>query len=129
MTSKKLSVKQQNVQKQWLFFYFLLQNRGRESEVSNTKLYGEINSTWFHHILPKSKYPLLRYCPENIIILTGDEHHAVENGTYYEEVEKRKIDLLERYDELVEDTEHYIKEYLEPMYEHALTTNFFKPKY
>ena len=114
------SQKKINSEKQMLFFYFILQTRGNESEVSGDKLYGDINSTWFHHILPKSKYPELRYCVDNIIILTSDEHNAVENGKEYDEVERRKADIQKRYDELVEDTEYYVENLLNPSYEHAV---------
>jgi hypothetical protein len=124
---KEISKKAINAQKQWLFFYLILQTRGKESEISQSKLYGEINSTWFHHILPKSKFPELRYCVDNIIVLTSDEHNAVENGKEYEEVERRKKDLQSRYDELVEETEDYVENYLNPIYEHTVkNTVFFK---
>lgn len=126
---KEVSKKAINAQKQWLFFYLILQTRGKESEVSQSKLYGDINSTWFHHILPKSKFPELRYCVDNIIVLTSDEHNAVENGKEYEEVERRKKDLQSRYDELVEETEEYVENYLNPIYEHTVkNTVFFKNK-
>ena len=124
---KTKSQKKINSEKQWLFFYFILTQRGKESEISGTKLYGEINSTWFHHILPKSKYPELRYCMDNIIVLTSDEHHAVENGKDYEEIERRKKNIQIRYDELVEETKFYIENLLNPSYEHAVkNTVFFK---
>ena len=123
---KTKSQKQINVEKQWLLFYLILATRGKESEISGKNLYGSINSTWFHHILPKSKYPELRYCVENIIILTSEEHNEVENGKEYPEIEKRKADIQKRYDELVEETEKNIKEFINPMYEHALKTSFFK---
>jgi hypothetical protein len=124
---KEISKKAINAQKQWLFFYLILQTRGKESEISQSKLYGEINSTWFHHILPKSKFPELRYCVDNIIVLTSDEHNAVENGKEYEEVERRKKDLQSRYDELVEETEDYVENYLNPIYKHTVkNTVFFK---
>lgn len=123
------SQKKINVEKQWLLFYLILQIRGRESEVSQTPLYGDINSTWFHHILPKSRYPELRYCVDNIIVLTSDEHSAVESGKDYEEIEKRKIDLQTRYDDLVEETKDYVENYLNPIYEHTVkNTLFFKQK-
>ena len=124
---KTKSQKKINSEKQWLFFYFILTQRGNESELSSIKLNGEINSTWFHHILPKSKYPELRYCIDNIIVITGDEHNAIENGKCYEEVERRKKDIQLRYDELVEETKFYIENLLNPSYEHAVkNTVFFK---
>ena len=124
---KTKSQKKINSEKQWLFFYFILTQRGNESELSSIKLNGEINSTWFHHILPKSKYPELRYCIDNIIVITGDEHNAIENGKCYEEVERRKKDIQLRYDELVEETKFYIENLLNPSYEHAIkNTVFFK---
>lgn len=132
--SKTKSQKKINSEKQWLFFYNIMTERAtiddiHVSELSGKKLYGEINSTWFHHILPKSKYPELRYCRENIIMLTFDEHNAVENGTIYEEVERRKADIQKRYDELVEETEFYVENLLNPLYEHAIKkTTFFKEK-
>lgn len=125
--SKTKSLKKINSEKQWLFFYLILQTRDKVSEVSGKKLYGEINSTWFHHILPKSKYPELRYCIDNIIILTTDEHNAVEHGKEFEEIEKRKADIQKRYEELVEETKDYIENYLNPIYEHTIkNTDFYK---
>ena len=122
---KEKSIKKINSEKQWLFFYNILNDRGRESEISGKKLYGEINSTWFHHILPKSKYPELRYCEENIIVLTSDEHYEVENGKYYKEVEDRKTKLQKDFDEYVEDTKFYVENLLNPMYEHAVKNSVF----
>lgn len=125
--SSKPSKRKQNNELQWLFFYTLLQTREKESEISGKPLIGELNSTWFHHILPKSKHPELRYCSENIIIVTFDEHTEIESGIEYPEVRKRKQYLLENYDELVETTKTYLHEFLHPIYEHAKTkTNFFK---
>lgn len=130
---KTKSEKKINTEKQWLFFYEIMVERAEiegvhVSEISGKRLYGEINSTWFHHILPKSKYPELRYCRENIIMLTSEEHNEVENGKEYEKVEKRKADIQERYHELVEETEFYVKNLLNPIYEHAVknTTMFSK---
>jgi hypothetical protein len=119
--------RKENTEKQWLLFYTLLQTRSKESEISNTPLYGELNSTWFHHILPKSKYPELRFCPENIIIVTFDEHTEIESGKYFDEVEKRKQQIVENYNDLVESTKTYLTEFLNPIYEHAKHhTDFFK---
>lgn len=126
-TSKQQKAKKENNEKQWLFFYTLLQASDKCSQISGKPLYGELNSTWFHHIYPKSKYPELRYCPENIILVTPDEHSQIESAVVFEEVEKRKRYIAEHYDELVESTAEYIKDFLNPIYEHARTkTSFFK---
>lgn len=116
-------------EKQWLFFYSLLQERGNESEISGKTLRGDINSCWFHHILPKSKYPELRYCPDNIIILTKEEHDEIEAGVEYELVKKRKRDIEQRFDELKEMTNDYLDNFLNPIYKHAKeNTTFFNKK-
>ena len=61
------------------------------SEESGEYLGKEPLSVFFHHILPKEKYPQARFDEENIILLTLDEHSNVENNMYrYEEVNKRR---------------------------------------
>lgn len=53
-----------------------------------------------HHIIPKSKYPIGKYDEENIIILTFEEHGKVEQDMYfYEEVNKRREQLKEKYEQ------------------------------
>jgi len=69
------------------------------SEVSGTYLGSEAMSTYFHHILPKEKYPEACFDEENIILLTLEEHSNVENDMYrYEEVNKRRNHLLTKYE-------------------------------
>jgi hypothetical protein len=69
------------------------------SEVSETYLGSEAMSTYFHHILPKEKYPEACFDEENIILLTLEEHSNVENDMYrYEEVNKRRNHLLTKYE-------------------------------
>ena len=54
---------------------------------------------FFHHILPKEKYPEALLDEENIILLTLDEHSNVESDIYrYEEVNKRREQLKQKYD-------------------------------
>lgn len=121
MNNKKL-----NNEMQWMLFYVLLHERGRYSEISGIELKGELNSLWFHHILSKSIYPELRYCPNNIIILTADEHYSIEAGISHKEVVKRKEEIIENYQELVDDTKKYKEEFLLPIYEHSKkNTTFF----
>jgi hypothetical protein len=69
------------------------------SEVSGAYLGSEPMSTYFHHILPKEKYPDACLDEENIILLTLEEHSNVENDMYrYEEVNKRRNHLLTKYE-------------------------------
>jgi len=68
------------------------------SEESGEYLGSEPLSIFFHHILPKEKYPQARFDEENIILLTLDEHSNVENNMYrYEEVNKRREYLKKKY--------------------------------
>ena len=78
-------------------FLEIWKERKHYSEVSGDYLGGEALSTFFHHILPKSKYPELQYDKSNIILLTLEEHTNVENDIYrYEEVNRRRIELLNK---------------------------------
>jgi hypothetical protein len=75
-------------------FLWIWRKRIHFSEISGKKLGNEPLSVFFHHILPKEKYPEAAYDEENIILLTLEEHDNVEKDMYkYEEVNKRR-DLL-----------------------------------
>jgi hypothetical protein len=81
------------------FFLSIWKKRPHKSEVSGTYLGSEAMSTYFHHILPKEKYPEACLDEENIILLTLEEHSNVENDMYrYEEVNKRRNHLLTKYE-------------------------------
>ena len=76
------------------FFLQIWGKRRHVSEVSGDYLGKEPLSVFFHHILPKEKYPEAKLDEDNIILLTLDEHTNVETNIYkYEEVNKRR-DLL-----------------------------------
>lgn len=80
------------------FFMEIWKKRPHKSEVSGTRLGNEALSTYFHHILPKHRYPEAAYDEENIIIMTPDEHNNVENDKFrYEEVNTRREGLLKKY--------------------------------
>lgn len=80
-------------------FLNIWKKRPHKSEVSNDYLGSEALSTYFHHILPKNKYPEAALDEENIILLTLNEHDQVESDMYrYEEVNQRRIKLLEKYE-------------------------------
>ena len=67
--------------------------------MSGVYLGSEAMSTYFHHILPKEKYPEACLDEENIILLTLEEHSNVENDMYkYEEVNERRNQLKLKYE-------------------------------
>lgn len=80
-----------------VFFKEIWKERKHYSELSGIYLGSEAMSIYFHHILPKEKYPELGYDKSNIILLTLDEHTDVESCMYkFEEVNKRRIELLNK---------------------------------
>ena len=81
------------------FFLQIWKKRQHLSEVSGLPLVGEALSVYFHHILPKEKYPQAALDEENIILLTLNEHDQVEKDIYrYEEVNKRREQLKKKYE-------------------------------
>jgi hypothetical protein len=80
------------------FFLQIWKKKPHKSEVSGTYLGAEAMSTYFHHILPKEKYPEACFDEENIILLTLDEHTNVESDIYkYPEVNDRRKKLKIKY--------------------------------
>jgi hypothetical protein len=80
------------------FFTDIWKERPHYSEVSGTYLGNEAMSTYFHHILPKSKYPELSYDKSNIILLTFSEHESVENDMYkYDIINEKRKELMKKY--------------------------------
>jgi hypothetical protein len=80
-------------------FLDIWKKRPHKSEVSGAYLGKEPMSTYFHHILPKEKYPEACLDEENIILLTLEEHSNVENDMYrYEEVNERRKQLNLKYE-------------------------------
>jgi hypothetical protein len=79
-------------------FLKIWKKRTHHSEVSGAYLGSEPMSTYFHHILPKEKYPEACLDEENIVLLSLEEHSNVENDMYkYEEVNKRREQLKLKY--------------------------------
>jgi hypothetical protein len=82
------------------FFLSYWKKMPHYSEISGKWLGKEPMSTYFHHILPKEKYPEACFDEENIILLTLEEHSDVENDMYkYEEINKRRKQLKLKYNE------------------------------
>ncbi len=103
---KKISEKQKkkNEEKKRLnqimlsVFMDIWHKRRHYSEISGRWLGKEPLTIFFHHILPKSKYPDAAFDEENIILLTGDEHTKVENDpTFYPEINDRREKLKQKY--------------------------------
>ena len=81
------------------FFISYWKKSDKKSAVSGKYLGKEPMSTYFHHILPKEKYPEACLDEENIILLTLEEHSNVENDMYrYEEVNRRRNLLKLKYE-------------------------------
>lgn len=81
------------------FFIEIWKKREHKSEVSGVYLGSEPMSTYFHHIMPKEKYPELAYEESNIILLTFPEHSNVENDMYkYDIINEKRKELMKKYD-------------------------------
>jgi hypothetical protein len=84
--------------KMFEFFIDIWKKRPHKSEVSGDYLGNEPLSIYFHHILPKNKYPEACFDEENIVILSLLEHEQVESDMYrYEEINNRRKKLLIKY--------------------------------
>jgi hypothetical protein len=80
------------------FFLQLWKKLPHYSQVSGKYLGSEPLTVFFHHILPKEKYPQACFDEENIILLTLEEHEQVELDMYrYEEVNNKRKYLLNKY--------------------------------
>ena len=72
------------------------------AQYENTKYFFSL----FAHVLPKKKYPELRLCKDNIVLLTPQEHFLYDFGTHqqransqynWDKIEERKKILLEKF--------------------------------
>lgn len=80
------------------FFLQIWSKRSHHSEVSGRWLGKEPLTVFFHHILPKEKYPEASLDEENIVLLTLEEHEQVELDMYrYEEINQKRKYLLNKY--------------------------------
>lgn len=95
------SVKERNTEdlfRMQELFLDIWKTRPHKSEISGVSLGKEPLSIYFHHILPKEKYPQAKYDEHNIILLSLDEHTNVENDIYkYPEVNFRREILKAKY--------------------------------
>ena len=85
--------------KMFEFFVDIWRKRPHYSEISNKYLGKEPLSIYFHHILPKNKYPEACLDEENIILLSFEEHQMVETDIYkYKKINIKREKLLEKYE-------------------------------
>lgn len=97
--SVKKSSNKRNFSEQMEFFLQIWKKRAHKSEVSGTFLGNEPLSIFFHHILPKEKYPEAWLDEDNIILLTWEEHDNVERDMYkYPEINSRRELLKLKYE-------------------------------
>jgi hypothetical protein len=99
--AKKLDKSEEEIRKiseMKQFFLQLWKKFPHYSQVSGKYLGKEPLTVFFHHILPKEKYPQASLDEENIILLTLEEHEQVELDMYrYEEVNNKRKYLLNKY--------------------------------
>ena len=89
------------IQQMQEFFLDVWKKRKHYSEISGFYLGKEPLSVFFHHILPKEKFPQAAFDEDNIILLTLEEHTRVENDVYrYEEVNAKRIELMQKYERI-----------------------------
>jgi len=102
-TSSKLSKKldkssEEKTNEMREFFLQLWKKLPHYSMFSGKYLGSEPLTVFFHHILPKEKYPQAMFDEENIVFLTFEEHDQVEMDIYrFEEVNLKRNYLKLKY--------------------------------
>lgn len=105
---KKKNNQSNQYQEDWLFYIEEVWNkRPHTCEVTGKWLGHEPKITFFHHILPKSKYPQFRHESWNIALIHPEIHNQFE--MYPEKVPKLKL-RTEELLKLIEDEEDRINE-------------------
>lgn len=93
------STDKRNFSDQVKLFLQIWKKRPHKSEISGESLGEEPLTIFFHHILPKEKYPEACFDEDNIIILSWQEHDTVERDMYrYPEINKRRELLKIKYE-------------------------------
>lgn len=97
-STKKLDKSKEKTNEMRDFFLSLWKKLPHYSMVSGKWLGKEPLSVFFHHILPKEKYPEAAFDEENIVFLTLEEHNQVEmDGYRFEEVNNKRNYLKHKY--------------------------------
>jgi hypothetical protein len=96
--TKKLDNSSHNSLKMNEFFMTIWNKKPHRSEISGISLGKEPLTIFFHHILPKEKYPQACFDEENIILLTWEEHDQVEMDIYrYDKINEQRNYLKTKY--------------------------------
>lgn len=96
---KKLDKKVSQISEMQQFFLKIWKKKLHYSQVSMNYLGKEPLTIFFHHILPKEKYPEAMYDEENIVLVTLEEHDNVERDMYkYDVINKMRENLLKKYE-------------------------------
>lgn len=86
------------IEKRNAFFESIWNERPHRCEVTGASLGKTPNTMYFHHILPKNKYPQFAFDKDNIIILHPNIHASVELDMYkYPEINERRLALKVNY--------------------------------
>lgn len=84
--TKKLKTKAKKVYKpkvgQVDMFLQIWKEREHKSELSGQYLGDEMNAWFFAHILGKGAFPQAKYDPDNIMLVTQDEHWQLDQNTH-----------------------------------------------
>lgn len=91
--------KKERWQKDVAFYIRIWDKSNKKCQISNRYLGNEPLSTFFHHVLPKSRYPEYRWCEWNILVLHPEVHAQVEiDMDRVPEVRKLYDDLMRKHE-------------------------------
>lgn len=79
-TEEQQIVRKEQREKDIAFYLGIWNSRERKCVGCDQYLYGEISTGYFDHLLPKSKYPELRYEVHNIAVVCLQCHSCKESG-------------------------------------------------
>lgn len=90
------------------FFRKLWETLPRYSEFSGIP-FRTFTATWYHHVLPKGRYPEFRYDERNIVRVTFEEHQELELWQNTKDEEKLAY-MMEKYPRVYEIKEMLLNE-------------------
>jgi hypothetical protein len=80
------------------FFFSIWKKKKHVSDLNGEILISPICSAYYHHILPRRKFPEAKFDEENIVQLSINQHANVELNPYrYEQINNQRNYLLKKY--------------------------------